>query len=42
MTIITTVSGLGLRHLADVQFEKKTGTLCKAFKNQLAPTFVHF
>ena len=33
MTIITSISGLGLRHLDDVQFEKKTGTLCKAYKS---------
>ena len=33
MTIITSISGLGLRHLNDVQFEKKSGTLCKAFKS---------
>ena len=41
MTIITSISGLGLRHLNDVQFEKKTGTLCKAFKSSCI-TFVHF
>lgn len=40
--IVTSISGLGLRHLNDVQFKKKTETLCKAFKSQLASTFLHF